>query len=401
MRWFFVPGLILAWATTGQGADTTMPLRDGDRVVLIGDTLIERAQQYGFLETELLSRFPHTKVTFRNLGWSGDTVRGLSRGYFDGPDVAQQRQTEQVTQEKPTLLIIGYGMAESFDGPAGLPAFRGGLVDLLGRIDSEKQRVLLLSPIHHEDLGAPLPDPTAHNAALAAYSETIAAIAQERSAPFVDLYSWSKSAGPAQLTDNGIHLSPAGYWLAALEITRQLQLPPQAIEVQIDAAGNKVGQKHAQVKLLKSGDNGVKFEQTDARLPTPAFGEADLSHAQQTTIELQVTGLKSGNYELLCDGRQIARGSAQDWARGVNLIDTPQHRQVEKLRQLVLRKNQLFFAKYRPQNITYLLGFRRHEQGQNAKELEQLAQLVQKLEAEIDATRIPATHTFELKPAAP
>ncbi len=52
-------------------------LKDGDRVVLIGNTLIEREQRYGYWELALTARFPG--VTFRNLGWSGDTVWGEAR----------------------------------------------------------------------------------------------------------------------------------------------------------------------------------------------------------------------------------------------------------------------------------------------------------------------------------
>ena len=39
------------------------------------------------------------------------------------------------------------------------------------------------------------------------------------------------------------------------------------------------------------------------------------------------------------------------------------------LRAAVVRKNELFFHRFRPENSTYLFGFRKHEQGQNAKEI--------------------------------
>src|SRR5215470_16833843 len=58
-------------------------LRDGDRVVLLGDTLIEREQAHGFIELMLTARFPDRAVTFRNLGWSGDTPWGEARVSFD------------------------------------------------------------------------------------------------------------------------------------------------------------------------------------------------------------------------------------------------------------------------------------------------------------------------------
>src|SRR6266851_4223107 len=46
-------------------------LSDGDRVVLIGSTLIEREPESGYWETALTCRFPKANATFRNLGWRG------------------------------------------------------------------------------------------------------------------------------------------------------------------------------------------------------------------------------------------------------------------------------------------------------------------------------------------
>ena len=55
----------------------------------------------------------------------------------------------------------------------------------------------------------------------------------------------------------------------------------------------------------------------------------------------------------------------------------------EQLRSLVMQKNELYFHRWRPQNITYLYGFRKHEQGNNAVEIAQFDPLVQQLESQI------------------
>jgi len=55
----------------------------------------------------------------------------------------------------------------------------------------------------------------------------------------------------------------------------------------------------------------------------------------------------------------------------------------EAVRKAVLKKNELFFNQWRPQNETYLFGFRKREQGQNAKEVEQFNALIAKVESEI------------------
>ena len=55
------------------------------------------------------------------------------------------------------------------------------------------------------------------------------------------------------------------------------------------------------------------------------------------------------------------------------------------LRDLIEAKNDLYFHQYRPQNETYLRGFRKHEQGQNAKEIAEFDPLIELAEARIAA----------------
>jgi lysophospholipase L1-like esterase len=59
----------------------------------------------------------------------------------------------------------------------------------------------------------------------------------------------------------------------------------------------------------------------------------------------------------------------------------------ESLRKAVIAKNELFFHRWRPQNETYLFGFRKHEQGKNAKEVAEFDPLVSKAEDGIAALR--------------
>ncbi|MBU6401879.1 MAG: hypothetical protein KGS61_16305, partial [Verrucomicrobia bacterium] len=79
--WLLAAGL-LAWANAAiRGQPFALPaepprpfeLREGDRVVFVGDTLVEREQEYGYLEARMTAQFPDRNVTFRNLGWSADT----------------------------------------------------------------------------------------------------------------------------------------------------------------------------------------------------------------------------------------------------------------------------------------------------------------------------------------
>ena len=168
-----------------QAADA-FALREGDRVVLIGSTLIEREQRYGYWETALTERYPG--VTFRNLGWSGDTVFGTAQARFGPVAEGYDHRQEHVAIVKPTIILIGYGTNESFEGEAGLTKFLDGLNVLLDSLAPHKARLVLLSPLRHEDLGRPLPDPTAQNKNIRLYADALRQVAQKRGLAFVDLY---------------------------------------------------------------------------------------------------------------------------------------------------------------------------------------------------------------------
>ena len=72
---------ISAALTFGHPADAVdeFELRQGDRVVMIGDALIEQEQYFGWIEVMMTTQYPDRDVTFRNLGWNADTPAGDSR----------------------------------------------------------------------------------------------------------------------------------------------------------------------------------------------------------------------------------------------------------------------------------------------------------------------------------
>jgi len=71
--------------------------------------------------------------------------------------------------------------------------------------------------------------------------------------------------------------------------------------------------------------------------------------------------------------------------------------QYDVLRELVRRKNELYFHRWRPQNITYLYLFRKHEQGNNAAEIAMFDPLVDDLEAQIHQVQQPVWRRLVLR----
>jgi lysophospholipase L1-like esterase len=269
---------------------TPFEFKDGDRVVWLGSTLVEREQRYGYWETALLLANPGKKITFRNLGWSGDTVHGEARGRFDFANAEKcfRQIVDQTLELKPTVIFISYGTNESFAGEAGLPKFEKGLEKLLDALKPTSARIVLFSPMKF--IPPAKTDPA--NTNLQRYAGTIRKVAEHRRHHYAELFDWDVGL-LAKATDNGLHLNEAGYQLTA-------------------------------------------------------------------PVLLQALGLK---------------------------MPTIPPEQWEPLRQAIIAKNELFFHRWRPQNETYLFGFRKHEQGKNAKEVAEFDPHIAKAEEEIEKLR--------------
>jgi lysophospholipase L1-like esterase len=373
-------------------------LKDDERVVFVGNTLIEREQRYGYWETALTSRYPDKNITFRNLGWSGDNVWGDARAGFGTRADGFNHLKEHVLSLKPTLIIVGYGGNEAFDGPNALPQFEKGLNTLLDAFAPAKARLVLLGPPPQEDMGRPLPDPTEQNKNLQLYRDALRDIAKKREATFVDLYSLFGDVAKepeARLTHNGLHLNAQGYYRTVKALDRGFPLPEATSFIAQAASSDTVLATGVKVEQKEP----LKWKVTALKLPAPPPpADAPAKLAPQTVRGLKITGLE-GKYTLFIDDKEIVTADAKDWAAGVQIEGGPDVEQAEKLRQTIIEKNRLYFHRWRPQNETYLFGFRKHEQGKNSVEIPQFDPLVVKQEEEIAKLRVPVAHVYELKKA--
>ncbi|MGJ8695199.1 MAG: SGNH/GDSL hydrolase family protein [Verrucomicrobiaceae bacterium] len=284
-RFWFIFLAMASWAGASE-----LRFQDGDRVVLLGNTFMERAQKYGQVETAMTLAAGEARVTFRNLAWSGDTVYGDARSYFGPPQEGFDRLRADLARIKPTVVVVCYGAVAAFEGEEGVGRFVEGYGRLLGMIKEAAgpREVVLVSPPPAETLGAPMPEMGTHNKRLEIYRDGIRGLAEKEGVRFADLYG-VMGGSSVGLTDNGLHFTEQGYAVVA-----------------------------------------------------PKLAEA---------MGLEVPEV---------DGRKR-----------------------EKLREKIVVKNEKFFHQWRPSNETYLRLFRKHEQGQNAKELDQFDAIIASREAEI------------------
>jgi lysophospholipase L1-like esterase len=79
--------------------------------------------------------------------------------------------------------------------------------------------------------------------------------------------------------------------------------------------------------------------------------------------------------------QQLGLSIPDTWRR--QFVETPDAATLANYRDLIRQKNEWFFHYHRPQNETYLFLFRKHEQGNNAAELERITPEIQALEERI------------------
>ncbi|QRR04286.1 GDSL family lipase [Dyadobacter sandarakinus] len=385
---------LLCKSALAQTRPAALDLKDGDRVVMLGSSVFENDFQYGYLETMLTTRNPDKGITFRNLGWTGDNVWGEARSTYTNPPTPYEHLIEDLTKSQPTVVVLGYGGVEAQDGMAGLPHFKEGLNKLIDKIDGLGAKTILLSTIPVMS-----PDTAQHiaqrNADLQLYSQALSEVASQRGKMFVDIYkSIDELSKKEQIIENTVHLNELGYFHLAqiLEKALGLEAAPATTTITL----GKGGPQASNARILPLDGNAVlaKFNVIDKYLPLPAPAGSQVMDNARTVI---VSGLKKGFYALMAGNEQVASGSASAWAKGIAIAQGPQFEQTRWIQEMVNRKNELHFFQYRPLNQTYIIGFRKYEQGRHVKGLEEQNILIKWLEGQIILKSVPKETVYELK----
>ena len=226
--------LLLALLGFTSVSAQNLTLEKGDNIAFVGSGFADRQQHHGNFETLIHQAFPQHNIVVRNLGFSGDEVgvkphrsdevAGLDYFLNMKPGaltttVGKTEVTYHAGAHFHANVIFAYwGFNESFAGPAGLDTFKTNLDGWLKKTlaadyGKGKVRVVLFSPIAHEDLKSPHFDAklaAENNKNLALYTSAMAEIAKANSVQFVDLFAASQKlfgAAKSPLTLNGIHVN--------------------------------------------------------------------------------------------------------------------------------------------------------------------------------------------------
>ena len=389
--------------------------KEGERVVLLGDSLIQREADFGYLETRMTEEFPERNILFRNLAWDLDNA--LCRP-AKTPDPATDAWFKQIMAEltviKPTTVILGYGMGAAAGGEAGLAAFKTNyhrLMEGIRSLDTNRPvQFILLSPLVHETVPGPVPAPEAHNRQLLLYTQAVEAMAAEHNDPFINLYSWSEAYSQllskalqlgqknvARLTDNGVDLTAYGY--------SRVTLAFEHFRTGVHWGGNVWRFGIMSNGSLRDGGQGLRVLEysrdnrharvvgLEAMLPSPFVpGHLDLSTQHQPQCYIQITGFEPGRYTLKIDEQPVLTASETEWARYVVVGEGPSWAQAEQLRQAVVQKNKVFQDRWRPAHAPDAFA----APGAGSKDDPMHDPLVSQWEGKIATLRVPVKHTFEV-----
>ncbi|MDZ4687294.1 MAG: SGNH/GDSL hydrolase family protein [Planctomycetaceae bacterium] len=348
VRWCAV---LLGMCGAGSVQAAEFFFKDGDVVVMIGDSITEQHLYSNFVEMWTVTRFPQWKLTFRNVGIGGDSSGG-----------GNSRFARDVLLHKPTAMTVDFGMNDGRYRAFGEDTFKPYMDGLQGMADKAKAANIRTAwatpqPLDNGDQG-----PTAlvgYNQTLEKFSEGVKTIADQNGGLFVDqfhpyLAALDRARGKGPKYDritggDAVHPGPPGQALMAASILKGLSFPSLVSSVEIDAAGKVTAAANCKVDLVTAKDGGVSFSRLDGALPFyPAEAVSILPWApileDLNDYRLKVTGLAAGKYEVRIGGKKVAELTAEQLAAGANLAagalaDGPIAEQVKAVRTAVEAKN--------------------------------------------------------------
>ena len=215
-------------------------IHNDDRVVFLGDSITEQRLFTTYIEAYSLTRFPTWNLTFRNVGWGGDTSwlrrrankdeKPFEKELFAADAATQQQMVEDVVGKglsrdvfplKPTVVTVDFGMNDH-----NYQSFREDIFRAFVRsqaqtakvLEANGARVVLLTPQPMEQL-RPDPNKDVDNQSLGKFSDGLRVLSIIENTAFVDQFDpymaimmHEHPTNPAVRIGGGdaVHPGPAG-----------------------------------------------------------------------------------------------------------------------------------------------------------------------------------------------
>ena len=304
-------------------------LRDGDRVVFLGDSITAARRYDRIIENYTLLRFPKLRVHFFNAGKGGDTAAG-----------GLERLERDVFARKATVAIVAFGTNDIGWGVKADEEHRqkyfAGIRGIVEECKRHDVRVFICSePITNE---AP---EKAEAGFLQKMCDDGLALACSLGAGTIDIQRPMRDVQRRVLAHNksikdpakhvklhaadGVHLIELGHMAMAFAILKGLGAPADVSSVKVDAKDMKVSAAEGCTVTNLHGGKEIEFDRLDDGWPINfgTFGALNFWHipypAELGRYMLTVTGLDAGSYEVLAGNRKLGKFSDKQLATGVNI----------------------------------------------------------------------------------
>ena len=341
----------VAMSVVTGGASQELPFRSGEKVVLFGDSITHMGNYGQYLQLWENLRHPGSGVRFMNCGIAGDTARkGLER--FDA----------DLMPMKPNRVFVMFGMndvgrddyATTSPSDSQRAARAKSLEDyatntkaVVEKLAASGMETVLMTPTPYDQYtktkGENLVE--CNEPGLASCASIVRNIAAKRGLKLVELHrpmtEMFKGNLDFRFCADRVHPGREGHLVMAAHILKALGASPLVARVEIDGLSTSVrAVENAEVADIAKSEKTVSFTYTPRSLPFPALPEYltvenkgffPIADALNREV-IVVTGLEQGEYELVFDGKAVARFPADELARGVNVatLDTENQRRAQK-----------------------------------------------------------------------
>ena len=170
--------LLIALTTTSRLAAVepriTFPLKEGDVLVMTGDSITAQHLHSNYFEAFCYARYPNLRFAFRNSGVGGHTIpTTLARFDYD------------IAAWKPTVVSVELGMNDK--GSTTTDRFLTNMKTMVDRIRSIKARPVILaaSPVNN---GETLTKLASGNQRLHEYAVALKGFCEQESIPYADQF---------------------------------------------------------------------------------------------------------------------------------------------------------------------------------------------------------------------
>ena len=142
--------IVALMSCSPDSAVAEVPFVDGQRVLVLGDSITQNGQYVALAEAYLWSTFPQRKIDLISIGLSSETVSGITEPVhpYPRPNV-HDRLTNALDAAKPDWVVVCYGMNDGIyhpESPEIVDAYRKGLTKLIDQVAQRGAKLILLTP---------------------------------------------------------------------------------------------------------------------------------------------------------------------------------------------------------------------------------------------------------------